>query len=178
MLVRTKLNTGFIIIAVMVVITGLLSVFFTDQVGERGLELGVYEAPLADAAMEIKLTATKAQLWLEEILGGDSSEDVAQVWELLDQTLWYADAIIQGGENVEGRFYPSSDETVIEQTRQVRKHIVEFRRVAEERYKSRTSRMGTGSGADQQFDDLYSRLVEDLDTVSNVLLKYRGRRCC
>ncbi len=49
-------------------------------------------APLVDAAMEIKLEATTAHLWFEEIISGDRFVDIDEVWKHLDQAKWYARA--------------------------------------------------------------------------------------
>ncbi|EDN65048.1 sensory box/GGDEF/GAF/EAL domain protein [Beggiatoa sp. PS] len=62
-------------------------------------------APLADAAMEIKLTATTAHLWFEEIIvGAENKEVIEKVWQLLDESLWYVEAMLKGGTNAEGIF--------------------------------------------------------------------------
>ena len=65
--------------------------------------------PLVDAAMEIKLEATTAHLWFEEILSGDPHEKIETVWGHLDQADWYATAMLEGGENSEGIFIPLDD---------------------------------------------------------------------
>jgi hypothetical protein len=58
--------------------------------------------PLVDAAMEIKLEATTAHLWLEEILAGEKDKDFDTVINHITQAQWYAVAMLQGGENAEG----------------------------------------------------------------------------
>ena len=66
-------------------------------------------APLVDAAMEIKLEATTAHLWLEEILGGDRQEDINEVWRGLERADWYAGAMLDGARNAEGHYLPLRD---------------------------------------------------------------------
>ena len=74
-----------------------------DSLSYEGILVSERLAPLGDAAMEIKLMATTAHLIFEEIEG----EDVQVVWNLLDKTLFYVDAILNGGENDEDTFYAS-----------------------------------------------------------------------
>lgn len=54
-------------------------------------------APLVDAAMEIKLEATTAHLWFEEIISGDRHENIEAITAHIDQALWYAQAMLEGG---------------------------------------------------------------------------------
>ncbi len=74
-----------------------------------GRSMAVRFAPLVDAAMEIKLEATTAHLWFEEIIGGDRYADIEEVWEHLDQAQWYARTMLEGGENPEGKFVALED---------------------------------------------------------------------
>jgi hypothetical protein len=67
------------------IITGIVAYGF-----HMGIRMASRYSPLVDAAMEIKLEATTAHLWFEEILSGDRQEDVKGVWRHLDQANWYA----------------------------------------------------------------------------------------
>jgi hypothetical protein len=84
--------------------------------------ISVY-APSVDAAMEIKLEATLAHLWIEEIISGDRrdrQEDIAAVWARLDQADWYASAMLEGGQSPQGTFFPLDD---IEAVRRIVKDL-------------------------------------------------------
>ena len=83
----------FLILSLIVGIAGVCGIYFVNQVGKEGIQASLRLAPLADAAMEIKLKATQAHLLLEEIIAGDLSEDYEQVKVLLNESLWYANAI-------------------------------------------------------------------------------------
>jgi methyl-accepting chemotaxis protein len=56
--------------------------------------------------MEVKLLATEAHLKFEEIMGGDTAESIDEVRKLMKEARWYADALIKGGGNDEGKFLP------------------------------------------------------------------------
>jgi hypothetical protein len=72
----------------------------------NGNIMAVRYAPLVDAAMEIKFEVTIAHLWFEEMISGDRTVDIEDVWGHLDQSRWYAEAMLEGGENPEGKFVP------------------------------------------------------------------------
>ena len=49
-----------------------------------GRAISAKYAPLVDACMEIKLEATTAHLWFEEIMSEDRYVDSREVWRHLD----------------------------------------------------------------------------------------------
>lgn len=166
MKVRSKLLAGFFSIALLALIVGAAGFYFQTMIGRSGLDIGTKYAPLSDAAMEIKLTATTAHLWFEEILGGDEGEDITNVWELLDDTLWYTNAILSGGSNDEGTFIGSSDAAVLAAAEKVKTDVIKFKEAAQARYSQYSGSAGVGSGADQIFDATYEELIENIDQVS------------
>ncbi|MCB9078233.1 MAG: methyl-accepting chemotaxis protein [Anaerolineaceae bacterium] len=165
MKLKTKLVSAFLLLAFINVLMGVSAIYFSNSVGNLGVSVGADLAPLGDAAMEIKLSATRAHLLFEEIMAGDTTEDINEVWALLDKTLWYTDAILQGGSNEEGTFVASTDPVVLEKAAQVRKSVEQFIQCAHDRYDTRVSAAGIGSEADQQFDADYEALVANLDTI-------------
>ncbi|MCB0164111.1 MAG: hypothetical protein KDI79_07805, partial [Anaerolineae bacterium] len=165
MKLRTKLISAFLLLAFLNVLMGVSAVYFTNSISSSGVAVGANLAPLGDAAMEIKLTATRAHLLFEEIMAGDTTEDINEVWALLDETLWYTDAILQGGSNDEGTFVASTDRVVLEKTAQVRKSVEQFIQSAHNRYDTRASAAGIGSEADQQFDADYEALTGNLEAI-------------
>lgn len=112
--------------------------------------------------MEIKLNATAAHLYFEEIMMGDESEDVANVWGLLDKADAYLAAIQKGGE-IDGTTYLASiDPTVQAAAPKVGEALAAFRAAAEERYAKRgDGQEGAGSAADAAFDGAYDRVIEE-----------------
>ena len=59
-------------------------------------------APLVSATIAMKLEATLAHLWFEEIMGGDSHEDIEKVWKRLDMADWYAKSMLEGNSSIAG----------------------------------------------------------------------------
>jgi len=154
---KTALIFGGILL--LVIATGFVGYRSTVSVGDDGVLVGERLGPLVDAAMEIKLTATKAHLLFEEIMAGDEGESIDEVWKLLAESGFYARAIVEGGENDEGKFYPTSSEPVRQKIVEVQEHLRVFVAAAKQRYATRASGQGVGSKADEVFDALYEKLV-------------------
>ncbi len=160
---RVKMLAVFGFLALITIGAGVTGIVMTNSVGNSGVEVGAHLAPLGDATMEIKLTATTAHLIFEEIMAGDASEDVEVVWTLLNETLWYCDAILQGGSNDKGTFVASKDPLVLEKVAQVRESVDLLIESAQTRYDTRVRAAGIGSEADQLFDESYEALLTSLD---------------
>jgi len=161
-----KLISVFCLLLFVSVSVGYLTHNLLDKVGKEGHALGAELAPLGDAAMEIKLTATHAHLLFEEIMSGDDGESIDEVWHLLDETRFYTNAILNGGANDEGTFYPTQSEAVREKIVRVQTAVDEFVTAAQSRYASLSDDQGVGSSADEEFDGLYDELVDRIAVLA------------
>lgn len=94
----------------------IAAVFYALTAGTR---MTAKYAPLVDAAMEIKLEATIGHLWFEEIVSGDRHEAIEYVWERLDSSVWYTNAMLNGDESEEGVFIALRDPQMARQLEQV-----------------------------------------------------------
>ncbi len=168
--IGTKLISTFLILALIAGVVGAIGIYYTNEVGMEGENIGVKLAPLGDAAMEVKLTATQAHLIFEEIMAGDDSEDINTVWGLLDETLWFAGAILNGGKNDEGEFFASTDSKVRSKVEELIPQIKSFIEAARTRY-GNLNLAGIGSEIDQSFDEAY----EDLQAgLSEIIATHKG----
>lgn len=160
--VKVKTFTAFAAMAGLTCLAGLVGMWTANALGDEGIEVAERLSPLGDAAMEIKLAATEAHLIFEEIMAGDAGEDIQQVWALLDAAYFYANAILNGGENDEGRFYASEDPVVRTAVTEVLASLDSFTAAARTRHGSLAQRQGVGSDADERFDTLYDGLIDTL----------------
>mgnify|MGYP001079355998 CR=1 FL=1 len=135
-----------------------------------GRDFAVRYAPLIDAAMEIKLEATTAHLWFEEIISGDRVVQIEDIWKHIDQSRWYAQAMLDGGENEEGRFVPLQEPILRQSIKQTIKGIDDFQRFAHQRWEEQ-SQSGIGSDIDQRFDKAFKDFITSADTVETELQK-------
>jgi hypothetical protein len=96
---------GFLMVLVAaVLLTGALGYSFRveDRLREGHLAL-------MEAVLEIRLEATIANLFLEEMLVGNRSGQAQDVMGHLDRAAWYAGAMLAGGINPDGRMIPPAD---------------------------------------------------------------------
>jgi len=163
MSIRLKLLYAFVGMALVTLVTGVANIVLVKNVGDNGETVGIELAPLADAAMEIQLTATTAHLVFEEIMAGDESEDIKEVWALLEEALFFTDAILKGGKNEDGVFYPSKSPEVLAKMADVRSQIEAFTESAKSRYEHRTGSQGAAS--DAAFDKVYDDIQVKLQTL-------------
>jgi methyl-accepting chemotaxis protein len=166
--ISAKLIAFLIIISVLTGISGILSYQKVTQVAFIGNELGVKKAPLIDACMEIKNLTTYGHLFFEELMGGDTSnkfEDILATW---DEAIWYTNAIVEGGENDEGKFYPSENPRVKELALEVKKRLEVFKEVAKGRVRAAGSG-AAGGDLDQAFDKAFEEILEKADEAETLM---------
>ena len=152
--------------ALVIVFIGAVSLYSTTRLGQTGRHVGQALAPLGDAAMEIKLTATQAHLLFEEIMSGDEGEDIDEVWRLLEESRFYVTAILDGGSNDEGTFLATDIPEVREIITEVGVSLDDFAALARTRYASLGEGQGVGSDADAEFDALYDDLVARIARIA------------
>ncbi|MEW8525584.1 MAG: EAL domain-containing protein [Candidatus Thiodiazotropha endolucinida] len=149
-------------------ITILVALGIVGYLATTGEQMARRHTPQIDAAMEIKLNATMAHLWFEEIISGDSNELIEDVWNYLDESDWYARALLEGGNNQEGTFVPLESPKMRRQIESVRKSLAMFRVIAEQRFANYAASL-PGSGIDQEFDRIFDGFIEEADQVESLL---------
>ena len=156
------------------VITGLIVLngcIITTLLGTTlfyGNRMTATYAPLADAVMEIKLKITSGHLWVEEIFSGDPHHTMDEVRGYLDAANWYANAILEGGENATLKFQPLTDEGMRWKIKEVRRKLKQFRKVTEQRFEMGES-AAAGSDIDQLYDLSFNDLLTQADSVETQL---------
>ncbi|MFC1493214.1 response regulator, partial [candidate division KSB1 bacterium] len=154
---------------------GIFSILIILNLKEESYNVGVVNSPLGDASMEIRLQATTAHLWFEEILTGYEEETkIFEVYRLLDEALWYADAMLEGGENNEGIYYAVDDQVIREKIKATRDDLAKFRIAAEMRFEKWQSNVSEEEmlRLDSEFDILFSEFSEHADEAEELLHQY------
>jgi signal transduction histidine kinase len=124
--------------------------------------------PLVDAAMEIKLEATTAHLWLEELVSGDKTEKIEVIVGHIDQSLWYASAMLKGGTNSEGTYLPLRDSILRSGVESVISDLHSFKSLTVERYEL-NEELVVGPNMDQNYDRAFGLLINKADQVETLL---------
>jgi diguanylate cyclase (GGDEF)-like protein len=129
-------------------------------------KLLIERSSLIEAVEEIKLEATTAHLWFEEIMSGDSTESIENVWEGIASADWYAKAMLEGGKNSGGTYYPLTNPTLRDLIIEVRKKLTNFKLIAIKRYDSFEESI-PGTDIDTQFDRVFNEFIKQANTVES-----------
>lgn len=133
-----------------------------------GFKMSKQFPPLVDATMEIKLETTTAHLWFEEIMSGDRNEKIEDVIRRIDKAMWYATAMLNGGDNSKGYIMPLTDPILRKDIKEVLVNITTFREITQERYAT-INKSGVGSEIDQRYDAIFRNFLEQADLVETGL---------
>lgn len=147
----------------MLAITGIMLYSFVI-----GRNIAEQYTPFVKATMEIKLKITIAHLWFEEIISGDKSIEIEDIFENLDQAEWYAQVILEGCENKRGKFIRINSPVLCNKIEQILLSISSFRAIARDRWETQSS-SGIGSDIDRQFDMVFFELIKNADKIETIL---------
>jgi len=130
--------------------------------------------PRADAAMKIQLEAALGHLWLEEIISGDTHENIAMVWDHLDKAEVFGQQMISGeGKRQKMVLLFRDSETKTEMEKLVAQ-LIEFRAIAEYRWEHQNN-SGIGSIQDQNTDAIFSSLLAQASIVEKKIADSRAK---
>ncbi len=124
--------------------------------------------PLVDAAMEIKLEATTAHLWFEEIISGDLHEKIETITSHIDQAIWYAQAMLNGGKNSKRTFLPLEDTRLRDEVMLVANELKTFKALTTQRFAAYET-SGVGTAIDQKYDGVFISFINQIDHVETLL---------
>tara|TARA_R110001583_G_scaffold194591_1_gene365866 strand:- start:440 stop:4045 length:3606 start_codon:yes stop_codon:yes gene_type:complete len=148
----------------------LLTIAIVYYSFNTGRNIAERYSPLVDATMEIKLEATTAHLWFEEIISGDKTINIEDIWAKLDQSQWYAQAMLNGGTNEKGTFLALNAPDLRLQIEETINGIHHFRQIAQKRWASQST-SDIDSDIDQQFHLDFLKFNMSIDNVKRVLQK-------
>ncbi len=169
--VQRKLLFSFGLLLIVVLVQGIAGLAFISRVSHHGMRVGHDLNPLANAAMEIRLSATNAHLLFEEIMAGDEGEDIAEVWRLIDESQWFAQAILKGAQSQEHSIIATDLPDVRQKIEKVAQLIDAFKRSAEERYSLslQQSAQKAGSTADIAFDEAFEAFMVESEAAESLI---------
>lgn len=122
--------------------------------------------PLVNAAGEIRYKLSLAHLWLEEIIIGDESVDIETVWDYMDESAWYARAMLEGDEDDRGKYIPIQSEQLIFELSELNRKLEQHRELAFTRL---SNLHGIGSDIDQVFDKSFTELMGHANSVMLII---------
>lgn len=137
----------------------------------QGNRLLVEKAPLIEAAEEIKVNGTLAHLWFEEVLSGDTTQSIQEVWYYLDIADWHALALLEGGDSIMGSYRPLDDAELRSILMSMRETLADFREKAELRYRYK-SISSPGSQIDIKSDKMFMEFIRKADDVQRAVKRH------
>jgi C4-dicarboxylate-specific signal transduction histidine kinase len=138
-----------------------------------GAKVHTKYVPLVRASGEIKLDATLAHLWFEEILSGDRHESMDEVWGRLETARRNARAMIEGGGGSERGIVPLDDPGLRVKIRSVEEKLAEFEAITAKRLSARRTSV-SGTEIDQAYDAIFREFVTLTDEVEIALHEVIG----
>lgn len=166
-------SNSFIIYLLILTLLGTISVvsIYTNYHGMKSIRtVGEITAPQVDACMEIMLTVTSSHLWIEEVLtGAESPEAFNDVLDDLDLALFYSGALMNGGSNSEGTFYPLTNDLARRETQSVDQLITDFKTMAITRFENMQTGALDDVALDYQTDQIYEELILKIDRVETIV---------
>ena len=166
---KPPLFAGLVITVVALIVTSIVSYSFY-----LGVQMNSRHAPLVDAAMEIKLEATIAHLWFEEVLSGDLNESMETVFEHLNQAEWYGRAMLEGGQNPEGTFIPLEDAELRREINDVLEKLATFRLLTQKRFSGNENAIDRAE-TNQRFHTTFNTFIDQADNVETKLKQFMAR---
>ncbi|NLE37316.1 MAG: PAS domain S-box protein [Pirellulaceae bacterium] len=125
-----------------------------------GQRLTSHQVPLLEATTSIKIELAEAHYWFEEVRA-DHSENIHQVWRHFDEALWYADAILHGGQKDGGTFPPASKPELRTVAETLEERILASRKSIEARYET-----GEPYRVDEQADHRHEVMFRELAVLA------------
>ena len=169
MYIRHKLSIGLISITAITAIMGITGLMRLGEGTRAGILLGTHYAPRTAAILKLSLNATEGHLLMEEMVAGDESVKMADVRDYIDRSIWYANAILEGGADEEDTIYPSEDEEVRRIIAQVKSQLDSFKTAAEARNNQYLRKSFVGSAADEEFDEAYDSFRDLADNAERLI---------
>jgi PAS domain S-box-containing protein len=150
------------VLLVTILLLGVVgAMFYSFYIGR---DMAARSTPLMRVAMEIEIEGSLAHLWFEELMGGDQSVNIQDIWRNLDNAEGYARAMLEGG-NIHGNpFVALQDPSLRQKIHQTIEGIRAFRSIGQERWRLR-SQSGIGSEIDQHFDKIFRDFLASANDV-------------
>ena len=141
-------------------IVGLVVVGSVSYGFIRSSQLYQKYVPLVEASMEMRLEASTAYLWFEEMLGGDKSKKMDDILTHLDLADWYAKAMIEGGESDHLKIVYDKHSPFRERLLKLQVHLTTQRALLNERIAA-LSNAGPGSDIDKAYHATLEDFIEE-----------------
>ena len=154
-------------LAMMTVLIGMVGVYYNQVTSDLAHKISSESYVYDEIIMTFRIKVADAHLWFEEVIAGDTNEDIEDIWECLQETGALLDLLEEGGNHKSSRVvgvdeWPEAHKLV--QSLQLKhRHFIS---VARARYRALAGATGVGSDVDQDFDKEYQLVQRQAQAVS------------
>ncbi len=108
----TKLISGFIVVSSVIIVVGIIQFFFLKKLTNEAREM-TEASTLIDAAMEMKISVTKTQQLIMELLAAQDANELEEFWKEQEHAVeefdLFCDAILNGAKTEDGEIFASQN---------------------------------------------------------------------
>jgi signal transduction histidine kinase len=140
-----------------VLMLGLLSVVllvWTDRINEKQR----VNSLTVEAVMDLQIHVATFHLWFEQALGGDTGQDMKDVWEDYDRAVILTEALLRGGETEHGPIVRLIDMDLRNQVEEIASQLMTLKSVALVRMQ-KPGKAGIGTDLDHEFDRVFGTIM-------------------
>jgi PAS domain S-box-containing protein len=153
-LLPRRLRRIYLLVVLVLAIFGV-SMLHTLRTGH---EMAAIHSRQVESVSRIQIEVAVAHLWFEEILTGDSNENIDSVWDHMETAQSYGDALLEGGQFDFGQIYPVVDPELRRHLETTQVQLNQFYEAARDRYELGSGAIA-GSAVDQQFDEFFNSFL-------------------
>jgi diguanylate cyclase (GGDEF)-like protein/PAS domain S-box-containing protein len=151
----------------LVLLLGLISIILLSCSHISWRDLVKVNVPHIDNIIQTQVELSDAHLWFEELISGDTSIEIDEIWQGLDRADLLIQQILQGGKTNSGLDVIAIDNSGLKaELIKLQSIISEFRLIARQRWENK-SESQVGSELDQRFDDRYKQAILLASKIDN-----------
>lgn len=126
--------------------------------------------PAQNAIVEIQYHTTKGHLWFEEMLSGDNSVHMEEIYNHWNGGIEYASVLLDGGTRDNQTYSAVKDTALIEILTSIRYALVDMVNAADERLELKKQKIKSDAGteSDIYFDAAYQRVMDYCDNGKKI----------
>ena len=128
-------------------------------------------SPLVEATEEIQLQSALAHLWFEELITGDTSISINQVYEYLELAQWNINAMLTGGTNKDISIIAIENTELQNEIIQIKTELNNYKIITKKRWENKKYSK-IGSETDSKYDKIFNSFQYHTLEVKNQIKSY------
>ena len=152
-------------LTIVVTLISLMAIFIDYNQGHKTADK---YSELIHTSLEIRLETAYAHLWMEEIMGGDKTQDINEVLIHIGNATWYTNAMLNGNGHPTNDVFTLQEPELRESAQYILSQLHKLKSLTEERYEHFSSSF-PGSEIESRYDDTFKTLILELGNLETSL---------